>query len=216
MTLTSDAKFVIGILVATVLVIGGGAWVTQLKSKPAVGHVVPANLMDHLVRSDSVMSGHSDPKVTVVEFGDFECPACGAFYPAMKQAMQQDKDKSVQFVFRNYPLPQHSFAPLAAEAGLAAQAQNKFWEYHDILFEHQDKLAQSDLEGYAKDMGLDMQKFTDALNSHTYKGVVDRDKADGVALSLDHTPTVFINGTEYTGNYSADQLLSAIDTELAK
>ncbi|MEO6077717.1 MAG: thioredoxin domain-containing protein, partial [Candidatus Andersenbacteria bacterium] len=155
-------------------------------------------------------------KVTVVEFGDFECPACGAFYPAMKQVMQQDKDKSVQFVFRNYPLPQHSFAPLAAEAGLAALAQNKFWEYHDALFEHQDKLAQSDLENYAKNAGLDMQKFSDALDTHTYASVVDRDKADGVALSLDHTPTIFINGTEYTGNYSSEELSTAIDAELTK
>ncbi len=216
MTLTSDAKFVIGILVATCLVIGVGAWVTQLKSKPAAAHVVPANLVDRLVRSDSASQGSADAKVTVVEFGDFQCPACGSLYPAFKQAMQDNKDKSVRFVFRNYPLPQHEFAPLAAEASLYALAQNKFWEFHDTLFEHQDNLTQADLENYAKQIGFNADDFKHALDNHTYKGIVDRDKADGAELSLDHTPTVFINDTEYTGNYSATELESAIDAALAK
>ncbi len=216
MTLTSDTKFIIGVLVATCLVIGGGAWLTNIRSTPTTAHIVPANLTDQLVRSDSPSQGPSDAKVTVVEFGDFECPACGSLYPAFKQVMQDDKDKSVRFIFRNYPLPQHSFAPLAAEAGLAAQAQGKFWEYHDILFEHQDNLAQSDLETYAKNLGLDTQKFSDDLNKHTYASVVDRDKSDGAALGLDHTPTVFINGTEYTGDYSVSQLSAAIDAALQK
>ena len=216
MTLTSDAKFVIGILLATCIVIGAGAWITNLRSKPAPAKTVSASQMDLLVRSDAPASGPSDAKVTVVEFGDFECPACGALYPAFKQVMQADQNKSVRFIFRNYPLPQHSFAPLAAEAALFAQAQNKFWEYHDILFEHQDNLAQSDLEGYAKQLGFDSTAFSNALNNHTYKPTVDRDLADGAALGLDHTPTVFINGTEYTGDYSADQFSSAIDAALAK
>ncbi|MCE9642955.1 MAG: thioredoxin domain-containing protein [Candidatus Andersenbacteria bacterium] len=216
MTLTSDAKFVIGILVATCLVIGVGAWVTQIKSKPAAANVVPANLVDRLARSDSAFQGPADAKVTVVEFGDFQCPACGSLYPAFKQAMQDNKDKSVRFVFRNYPLPQHQFAPLAAEASLYALAQNKFWEFHDILFEHQDNLTQADLENYAKQIGFNADDFKNALDNHTYKGIVDRDKADGVALGLDHTPTVYINDTEYTGNYSATELESAIDAALTK
>lgn len=216
MTLTSDAKFVIGILVATCLVIGVGAWVTQIKSKPAAAHVVPPNLTDRLVRSDSASQGPADAKVTVVEFGDFQCPACGSLYPAFKQTMQDYKDKSVRFVFRNYPLPQHEFAPLAAEAALFAQSQNKFWEYHDILFEHQDNLTQSDLGKYAQQLGFDATAFSKALNDHTYKGIVDRDKADGAELSLDHTPTVFINDTEYTGDYSSTELNPAIDAALAK
>ncbi len=216
MTLTTDAKFVIGILLATCIVIGAGAWLTNLRTKPATAHVVPSDLIDRLVRSDSSSQGPADAKVTVVEFGDFECPACGALYPAFKDTMNKYKDSSVKFVFRNYPLPQHSFAPLAAEAALAAQAQNKFWEYHDTLFEHQDNLAQSDLETYAKNLGLDMQKFTDDVNKHTYSSIVERDKADGAALGLDHTPTVYINDTEYTGNYSVDELSKAIDAVLNK
>lgn len=216
MTLTSDVKFVIGILVATVIVIGAGAWIANKNYKPAAAHVVPANLQDRLVRSDAPTSGPSDAKVTVVEFGDFECPACGSLYPAFKQSMQDEQHASVKFVFRNYPLPQHSFAPLAAEAALAAQAQGKFWEYHDTLFEHQNNLAQSDLEAYAQTAGLDVQKFKDALNNHTYKSIVDRDKADGSELGLDHTPTVFINGTEYTGNYTSTELSAAINTALGQ
>lgn len=216
MTLTSDAKFVIGILVATCLVIGVGAWVTNIKSKPATAHVVPTNLVDRLVRSDSASQGATDAKVTVVEFGDFQCPACGSLYPGFKQVMADYKDKSVRFVFRNYPLPQHQFAPLAAEAALFAQSQNKFWEYHDILFEHQDNLAQSDLENYAKQLGFDATAFSKALSDHIYKGIVDRDKADGAELSLNHTPTIFINDTEYTGNYSTTELESAINAALGK
>ncbi|OGY35816.1 MAG: hypothetical protein A3E36_03640 [Candidatus Andersenbacteria bacterium RIFCSPHIGHO2_12_FULL_45_11b] len=216
MTLTSDAKFVIGILLATCIVIGAGAWLTQLRAKPAPAQSVPASLADRLVRSDSATSGPADAKVTVVEFGDFQCPACGSLHPALKQAMQDYQEQSVRFVFRNYPLSQHSFASLAAEAALFAQAQGKFWEYHDILFEHQNNLAQSDLENYAKQLGFDENAFSDALNNHTYKGIIDRDLADGAALKLDHTPTVFINGIEYTGKYSVSELSVAIDAELQK
>lgn len=216
MTLTSDAKFIITILVATVLVIGVGAWVTNNKSSPAVANVVPAHLLDRLVRSDSAVQGPQDAKVTVVEFGDYQCPACGALHPAFKTVMEEYKDKSVRFVVRNYPLPQHEFAQLAAEASLFALSQNKFWEFHNMLYENQTKLTQADLESYAQQAELNIDDFKNALKDHAFKSIVDRDKADGVELRLNHTPTIFINDTEYTGKYSSEELRTAIDSALAK
>lgn len=216
MTLTSDAKFVIGVLLATCIVIGAGAWITNTKTKPAQARVIPPALIDRLVRSDSPVSGPADAKVTVVEFADFQCPACGVLHPALKQVMDSQKNSSVRFVFRNYPLPQHSFAPLAAEAGLFAQSQNKFWEYGDILFAHQEQLSQTDLVKYGTDLGFNQNDFEKALSNRTFKSIVDRDLADGNALTLDHTPTVFINGTEYIGKYTTEELNSAITAALAK
>lgn len=216
MTLTSDAKFIIGVLVATVVVIGGGAYITSKKSTQATGKIVTQEQMQYLVREDSPILGKTDAKVTVVEFGDFQCPACGALHPVLKAVKQQFTDKNVRFVFRQFPLPQHEHARLAASASLAANAQGKFWEYHDTLFEHQTNLNQEDLVTYAKNIGLDVEKFTKDMKAVEFANTVQRDATDGTALDVRSTPTIFINNTQYTDKYSVKDISAVIDSELAK
>ncbi len=216
MELTSDVKFVIAILVATVLVIGGGAYIASTKVVDPAGRIVSDSLVDRLVQDDSQTVGPKDAKVNLVEFADFECPSCGAVHPLLKEIKNKYADKSVQFVFRNYPLPQHANAFLAAEAAAEAGKQNKFWEFHDTLFENQQKLTKEDLISYAEKAGLDVQAFTTALDSNAHKEFIQRDMSDGKALGIKGTPTIFINNREYNGKYSLDSLSSAIDEALAK
>lgn len=216
MTLTSDAKFVIGVLVATVLVIGGGAYLTSKKSSAPANKIVPASLMQFLVREDSPVLGTTNAKVTVVEFGDFQCPACGVLYPILKEVKKQYADKNVRFVFRQFPLSQHEHALPAAKASLAAQAQGKFWEYHDALFEHQLNLGQEDLLAYAKNLALDTEKFTKDVNDSKFSDTIQRDSTDGNALGINSTPTLFVNNIRYSGKYSLKDISALIDSELSK
>lgn len=216
MTLTSDAKFIIGILIATVLVIGGGVYITSKKTPSSAAITVPDSLREHLVREDSASLGPSDAKVTVVEFGDFQCPACAALHPALKEVKKQYTDKSVRFVFRQFPLSQHQHAFGAAVASLAAKNQGKFWEYHDTLFEHQANLSSDDLRAYAQQLGLNMDQFMKDIENEETTKAVQRDVVDGNAVGVSSTPTVFINNTQYTGQYSLQAISAAIDAELAK
>ena len=211
--MNSDAKMIIGIIAATVLVIGGGAWYAS-RTPAKVDSTTPLTeeQQSRLLGDNDPSQGPSDAKVTVVEFGDFQCPACGQLYPSFKQAKEDYKDQSVRFVYREFPLVQiHEYAQLAAEAALAAHAQGKFWEMHNAMFENQTNLAREDLEKYAEQVGLNMDEFRKALDERTYQDAVRSDIADGNAVGVPGTPTVFINGERYTGNYSIDSLKSAID-----
>ncbi|MEK7499746.1 MAG: DsbA family protein [Patescibacteria group bacterium] len=215
MELTSDTKFVISILLATVLVIGGGAYFTSKKSTSTGGRIIPDTLISRLAPEDSAANGPKDAKVTFVEFGDFQCPSCASLHPTLKEIKEKYKDASVRFVFRNYPLPQHENAFLAAEAAVEAGKQHKFWELHDMLFENQANIKKENLQAYAEKLGLDMTGFNEALENHANKSAVERDMADGVALGVRGTPTLFINNLEYKGKYTLDGLSAAIDSALA-
>src|SRR5215470_9806473 len=113
---------------------------------------------DHVV-------GQANAPITLVEYGDFECPFCGRSYPAVHRLRGELGDR-LRFVFRHYPRPEHAHARHAAEAAEAAAAQGRFWEMHDQLFEHQDALTDSDLVQYAADLGLDVERFRSDLTSH--------------------------------------------------
>ncbi len=210
MEITSEAKVTVGLLAVTVLVIIGGAWLAGRRGTDDGGTAQVAQ-MDRLVRGDSAVLGAQDAAVTIVEFADFQCPACGALHPVMQRVMENNRDRSVRFVFRHFPLPQHEYAQLAAEAAQAAGTQGKAWEYYDLLFENQDSLARGDLESYAERLGLDMAVFRAALDDGRYRGVVQQDVDDGRALGVKATPTVYINGVQYTGRYAEEELQAAID-----
>jgi protein-disulfide isomerase len=211
--MNNETKLLIAILVGTVIIIFGGTWVFTKLNGGAAGLTASA---EDLVKSDDPVLGPNNAKVTVVEFGDFQCPACGALHPVLKQVKENNKDKSVRFVWRNFPLPQHDLAEPAAEAALAAQAQNKFWEYHDILFANQPRFDRASLEGYAAVLQLNMDQFKQDLDSGKYKGAVAQDKSDGTRLGVNSTPTIFINGHQYLGQYNVKDFQAAIDAELNK
>src|ERR1700738_3193044 len=121
----------------------------------------PVNARDHV-------AGPDDAPVTLVEYGDFECPYCGMAHPIVKSAQRQLGDQ-LRLVFRNFPLAEaHPHARLAAQAAEAAGAQGRFWEMHDMLFEHQNALEFEDLVGYAKSLGLDTAQFAHDLEAGTY------------------------------------------------
>jgi protein-disulfide isomerase len=150
-------------------------------------------------------SGPEDAPVTLVEYGDYECPYCGMAYAVVKSA-QRELGNQLRFVFRNFPLAEaHPHAKLAAEAAEAAAAQGKFWEMHDALFEHQDALEAEDIIGYAKSLGLDMAQFGRDLKDPKYTKRVREDFRSGVRSGVNGTPTFFINGNRYEGSWSNEK-----------
>src|ERR1700716_94570 len=151
------------------------------------------------------VAGPEDAGVTLVEYGDYECPYCGMAYPIVKRA-QQDLGNQLRFVFRNFPLAEsHPHARLAAEAAEAAGAQGKFWEMHDLLFEHQDALEAEDLIGYAKSLRLDVPKFAHDLDAGTYTKRVRDDFRNGVRSGVNGTPTFFVNGSRYEASWANEE-----------
>src|SRR5438128_9499313 len=129
-----------------------------------------ASHVDHLsqpVTARDHAAGSPDAPVTLVEYGDFECPFCGMAYPEIKDIRQRLGDR-LRFVFRHFPRPEHPHARHAAEAAEAAAAQGPFWQMHDMLFEHQGALEDRDLVGYAAAIGLDVGRFEHDLTTHVY------------------------------------------------
>ncbi|MFC4986261.1 DsbA family protein [Saliphagus infecundisoli] len=155
--------------------------------------------------------GPADASVTLVEYGDYECPYCEQAHRVMKELRGELNDE-VQFVFRNFPLRQmHPHAELAAEAAEAASAQGAFWEMHDHLYEHQDALEREDLDGYAAELGLDEDEFVRALNEGRHEERVQQDFLNGAHSGVNATPTFFINGTRYDGQWDAPTLRAALE-----
>jgi|WetSurMetagenome_2_1015567.scaffolds.fasta_scaffold303682_2 formate-nitrite transporter family protein len=154
--------------------------------------------------------GPEDAPVTMVEYGDFECEHCGAAFPVIRRVRGAMGD-SLRFVFRQFPLTQsHPHAELAAEASEAAAAQGRFWEMHDLLFEHQDALDRESLVRYAEEIGLDVQLFADSLRNQTYRQEVHEDFLSGVHSGVNGTPTFYINGDRFEGYVDLPGLLEAI------
>jgi protein-disulfide isomerase len=160
--------------------------------------------------------GPEDAPVTIVEYGDFECPYCGRAEPVMRELLS-DFGGDVRYVWRHLPLTDvHPHAELAAEAAEAAGAQGRFWEMHDLLLEHQDALRFDDLIGYAEQLGLDVDRFRDDLLNHRYAGRVARDVDSADASGVSGTPTFFINGRRRQGAYDIATLEAAVKAAGAK
>ena len=157
------------------------------------------------------MQGPPDAPVTLVEYGDYECPYCGEAYPVVK-ALQERLGDQMCFVFRNFPLAQaHPHAEEAAEAAEAAGAQGKFWEMHDLLYENQDALEPEDLVQYARALKLDPKRFVLEMREHVYAERVREDFHSGVRSGVNGTPTFFINGVRHDGPFDLASLLAAIE-----
>ena len=163
------------------------------------------------VSDDDHQQGPADAPVTLVEYGDYECPYCGEAHPIV-QAIQRKMGDKIRFVFRNFPLTQiHPHAESAAEAAEAAAAQNAFWPYHDLLYEHQHDLSAHALIGYARDLRLSLDRFERSLEQHDYAESVRSDFMSGVRSGVNGTPTFFINGLRHDDSYDYDVLLAALE-----
>lgn len=151
------------------------------------------------VSEQDQIQGTADAKITLVEYGDYQCPHCGHAHGVVKQ-LQKHFGKSMRFVFRNFPLVQiHPMAEPAAEAAEFAAAHGKFWEMHDGIFEHQDELSADFLLSLAKKIGLDTKALSEALEQGTYRDVVRKGFMGGVRSGVNGTPTFFIDGQRYDG-----------------
>jgi protein-disulfide isomerase len=160
-------------------------------------------------------SGPDDAPVTLVEYGDFECPSCGAAYPNVED-VRKKMGARLRFVFRHFPLTQmHPHAMHAAEAAEAAGAQGKFWQMHGMLFEHQDALEDEDLVRYAKSLHLDDKRFASELASDAYVKGIRQGIGSGIRSGVNGTPTFFINGVRYDGSWDASDLLAALEAAAA-
>ena len=201
---STETKIFIGIIGATILLVAGAA---LLLGKDTVIDTT------NLVRNNSHSIGPADAKVTIVEFSDFECPACKAAQPALEQTLKDYSDK-VRFVYREFPLPSHEFGFIAAQAAEAAGLQGKFWEMHDKLFQISPNLSRDQLIGAAKDLGLNMDQFTKDFDSEAVRQRILDDQADGKKANLEATPTFFINGTKFTGGLTVNQFKQEIDSRL--
>jgi protein-disulfide isomerase len=157
------------------------------------------------------VQGPATAPLTLVEYGDFECPYCGAAYPILKQVQAQMGER-LRFVFRNFPITtSHPHAEEAAEAAEAAAAQGRFWEMHDHLYEHQRHLEDQDLRAYAAELGLDVDRFTDELDRHVHADRVREDFMSGVRSGVNGTPTFYINGHRHDDSYELQTLLAALE-----
>ncbi len=157
-----------------------------------------------LVTDGSPELGSPDAVVTIVEWADFECPFCGAFSPLLNEIIHKYPTQ-VRLVYKFYPLQAHAHGEISARAAVAALNQGKFWEMHDMLFENQQHLEQSDLEKYAKALNLDLGKFRSDLGSKEIGERLEKDKKQADELGLDGTPFLFINGRYVNLTYLTGQ-----------
>ena len=190
---TTEGKFLGSIGIIIVLLFGYYFYATS-KNPEVLSDVTPVVLS----QTDHVR-GAKDGKVTLVEFGDFQCPACAAFEPIIRQVMTDNKDV-LKFSFRHFPLTQiHKNALLAAKASEAAALQGKFWEMHDILYDKQEEWgealnAREFIMIYANTLKLDIKKFSNDLESKVLEDKILAEFKEGVKLKVEGTPTFFLNG----------------------
>lgn len=198
--MTTELKIMLAIGVFTLSLFGGGIyWMSQVQN-PA-NTVVP---IEKLISTDSSSTGPTNAPVTLVEFGDYQCPSCSTASVAIKALLAQYPNQ-VRFVFRHFPLTQHQHAQLAAQAAEAAGTQGKYWEMHNWLYEHQAEWSASSnpqalFSGAATTLGLDMAAFNQSLQNKAFTGKIQQGIADGVSIGVDSTPTFYLNGRQFQGS----------------
>src|SRR5271169_5157222 len=174
-----------------------------------------ANLRIPVTPEDHIQ-GPEDAAVTLVEYGDYECPHCGRAYSIIKR-VQKHFGKRLRFVFRNFPLSElHPHAESAAETAEFAGAHGKFWEMHDLLFENQERLSEPLYLGLAKELSLDPEALRQALQEGKYKARVRADFSSGVRSGVNGTPTFFINGKRHDEPFDYDTLVPASQEQTGK
>jgi protein-disulfide isomerase len=186
----------------------------QVKRIAASNKPLTAETQAKIASGDAPDFGPKDAKVTIVEFSDFQCPYCTKAADAVKEIKKKYGDK-VRFVFRQFPLDFHKQAHGASQAALAAHAQGKFWPYHDLLFANQSALQPEDLEKYAKQVGLNLTAFKNAMKDKTFTKAVDADLALGQEVGVQGTPSMFLNGERVSNPTDFNGLAALIDKKLA-
>ena len=164
------------------------------------------------------VKGNKDAKVTIIEFGDYQCTYCEVFFT---QSLPQIGKKyidtgKVKFVYRDFPLSFHQYAQKSAEAAECANEQGKFWNYHDKLFQNQATLETDSLKRFAQELGLDTARFNSCLDSGKMTTEVQKDVSDGTSYGVSGTPAFFVNGTPLSGAQPFEEFEKIIEQELKK
>lgn len=218
-----------GAIVLAGILIAGAVFYTNSKSAsrqlgtvsaPAGGVTTPSvpKAIGNLADDDPFLG---DPKapVTLVEFGDFQCPFCARFFQTTEQEIMEKYVKigKVRFVYRDFPIAAiHSEAQKSAEAAECANEQGKFWPYHNMLYQRQSELGLQNYKKWAKELGLNPKQFNDCLDSGKYAKEVEKDLQDGQAAGVNGTPTTFVNGRIVQGAVPFAQFATIIEEELKK
>lgn len=205
-------------LVTVVIVVGAALLLSQPKEASTQNATVIDKGLLLGPEKDRQAIGSPSAKVTIVEFADYQCPACRLAHPVVEQILEEYKDR-VYFVFRNFPLPMHQNAVLAATAAQAAGAQGKYWEMYTSLYENQEEWGESSkakdlIKSYAEDLGLDTGKFATDLDSQIGKAIIEKDQDDGYKLGVNSTPTFYINGDKLAGVIDYDAFKKELDKRL--
>lgn len=167
------------------------------------------------INSNDHILGNPNATIELVEYGDYECPFCGRAYPIVKD-IKQKLDGDIKFVFRNFPLSKiHPHAFMAAVATEAASLQGKFWEMHDIVFENQKSLETESILSFAHVLGLDTDQFQDDIQDRRLIEKVEKDFESGLRSGVNRTPTFFINGEKFEGDWTRGELLEYLKAQLA-
>jgi protein-disulfide isomerase len=160
------------------------------------------------IQPDDHVQGPAEARLTLVEYGDYQCPPCGELFITIRQ-IHEKLANDVRIVYRHYPLSgSHPLAQMAAEAAEAASAQNKFWEMHGLLFEHQSAMTEKSFDEYAEQLALDIDQFRKGLKDRTYESRVREDFKRGVANGVYGTPGLFVNGVRHNGAFDAEAILA--------
>ncbi|KKW21392.1 MAG: hypothetical protein UY61_C0007G0001 [Candidatus Adlerbacteria bacterium GW2011_GWC1_50_9] len=203
-----------GTIVILLLAVAGMIWAVKNSNNTESGDLaVPVSASDQ-------MKGNPESRVTLVEYSDFQCPACKSYYPIVEKLMDEYGSK-IRFVYRHFPLPQHKNARPTAFAAEAAGRQGKFWEMVNEIFNHQDEWAlladpKDTLLSYADEIGLDKEKFLQDFDSNDVREKVEDDLQGGVRSRVRATPTFFLNGAAISNPRSYDEFKRAIDAAITQ
>lgn len=214
--MTNEVKIIAGISILTLVLVIGAAFLFGGTSSSAQ-NAQPIKNTSALVHKDShIINAHA--KVTLVEFGDFQCPACGAEYPIVNQLLQTYNGK-INFVFRNFPLQQHQNSQISAEAAEAAGAQGKFFEMYAMLYSNQNSWGETNnamdyFMQYAKALHLDVNKFKADVTSNKFANKIQKDVSDGYAIGVNATPTFYLNGVPIEGGLPYNDFKAKVDQAL--
>ena len=202
--------------IIAVVVIGSIFGIVKLASKsqtPGSGSNISALTISAISDNENI-KGNKDAQATLIEYSDFQCPACASYYPILKK-VSEDLGAQVKFAYRHFPLPQHKNAKLAATVAEAAGKQGKFWEMHDLIFQNQsdwseEKNAAVIFAKYAQDLQLDLAKFQTDIASEEIKAKIENDSKSGVKAGVNSTPSFFLNGKKLDNPRNYDEFKNAI------
>lgn len=205
--LTAETKFFLSILIGSVVLLVGAAFVL---SRPTPKIVIPK---ETLIPANAHTTGNSSASAYLVEFSDFQCPACGTFEPTVKSLTTKYADRLL-FSYRHFPLPQHEQGQPAAMAAEAASKQGKFWEMHGLLFKNQKALSETMYIDLAKQLDLNMVAFEKDRKDSSLSAIISADTESGTNIGVNATPTFFLNGVKLELADPSD-LVRAVDNALS-